>query len=139
MTNKNEITSCLVKQMEIIKKVMDSIGVQDRFLHTPHMKGLNRVIAEQAVMIEEYMAISDNLNENTDWKNDGELKRLWQSVDEQYKVMVEACRRMLQEAIEKRKGIASEIGRTKQQRHMKTKYVRQWQLASVRPRFNVTG
>ena len=137
--NKSEIAACLAKQLALIKHVMKNLETQDRFLHTPHMKGLNRMVGEQAVMIEEYRKLSDQLGETTDWKDDGELKMLWQAVEEQHKIMLAACRKMLQEAMTKRKGIAAEIGRTKQQRYMKGKYVRQWQLAAVRPRFNVTG
>ena len=137
MTN-DEIIIGLTKQQEILEQVLLKLDVQERFLNTPHMKGLNRILEEQAVLFEEFTALGKQLNQSTEWKKEKQFQALIAALDKKYTLMLESCNRLLQEATTKRKGIASEIGRTKQQRHIKHKYVSQW-YGTVRPRFNVTG
>lgn len=136
-----EVREILIKEVELIEEVMGKLEIQNHFLNTPHMKGLNRVLTEQAVFIDEIMQLYRRLNEYTAWEKQPEFQKLKEKADRQYGIMVEACQSLLEAAVVKRKGIAAEIVKSKQQRTMKHNYIRQWQFtaAAVRPRFNVTG
>lgn len=135
----SEVKSCLTQQRQIVDKMLANIEVQNRFLGTPHMKGLHRMIKEQALLIAEFSAIRQRLFEDTGWQQQRELYRLFQIVSDQYETMIEACNQLLQAAIAKRKGIAAAISSFKQHRRVNSHYVRQWQVMTAGHRFSVRG
>lgn len=129
----------LTRKLEIIEKINTNTETQRRFVRRREMRGLNRLLRERAVLIDELVAVNGKLKSDPGWKNLNEFKAMVQTIETRQKETLDACDQVLQEALAEHRLIAAELCNIKALRQLKNRYVRQWTVMALGHRFSAEG
>lgn len=129
----------LGRKLAIIKKLNINAETQGRFVRRRELRGLNRLLRERAVLIDELVAVSDKLQGNNHWQYSAELQAMAAAIETEQKAALTVCDQVLREALVEHRQIAAELNNLKVLRQAKGRYLHQWTVMAAGANFNAKG
>lgn len=130
--------NCLQRKVQLLEQIAAKTETLCRFVPARKMTGIGRVLRERKALIDELAAVNAEIASNPAWKNTG-LAPLIQEAAGRQQNIVERSRQMLQQAMEEKARIASEIRTSRVHRQARSQYVTPWRAMMPGCRFNKKG
>ncbi|HWR07942.1 hypothetical protein [Sporomusa sp.] len=129
----------LTQKLEIIEKININTQTQCRFVHRREMRGLNRLLRERALLIDQLVTVNSKLVNERNWEQVDEIQTMVKVIEIKQKEVLDGCDQVLQEALAEHKKIAAELSNFKLMRQLKGRYVQQWTVMAAGQRFSAKG
>lgn len=129
----------LNQKMKILEKIAANTETQCRFIHERKMKGLGRVSRQRDVLIEELVAVHEELSRDQSWKNITGLTPLLQEIAQKQQEVMERSQQVMEQAVAERVRIAAELRSSKARRQVKSQYTNPWAMVAQGRRINEKG
>lgn len=116
----------LLKKREIFGQLEKNSQVQGRFIQQGKMKGLQRVLEEREVLLEELRLVHEKLEQETGWKQQAELLPLIRELAALQERLLCRSTENIQQAMAERSAIAHEMHKRKLGRQVRQQYTNPW-------------
>lgn len=129
----------LNQTMEILEVIEANTETIARLIQKRAMVGLNRVLRERAVLIDELTVQNSKLADLAVLKNRPSLLTLRQAVMLKQQQVILRSGQVVQQAIAEKARIAAELRKSRMQRQVRTQYVNPWAIVARGRRINEKG
>ncbi|HWQ62498.1 MAG TPA: hypothetical protein VN521_09320 [Negativicutes bacterium] len=138
--NREEARECLARKLAILEKIAANTATQGKFVGRREMRGLRRLLAERAALIDELAAVDERLaGDDTRRLLDASFAAELRAIDAKHREVLAACSQVITQACAERGRIAAELTSSRQVRQAKNRYVDRWQVMAWGNRLNVKG
>ena len=134
-----EARTCLQRKLQILEQIAAKTETLCRFVPDRKMTGIRRVLRERNALIEELIAVNTEIEGNLAWESMSGIKPLWQEVAGKQREVLERSRQVLQQAIEEKARIATELKNSRVHRQIRNQYVTPYKIMLPGCRFNKKG
>ncbi|QDR79751.1 hypothetical protein [Sporomusa termitida] len=129
----------LGRKLTIIRKLNTNTATQSRFVRRRELRGLNRLLRERAVLIDELVTVNAKLQGDKHCQYSAELQAMAAAIEKEQKAALTACDQVLREALVEHRQIAAELNNIKVLRQAKGRYLQQWTVMAAGANFNARG
>ncbi|SDE48560.1 hypothetical protein [Sporomusa acidovorans] len=134
-----EARKCLQRKLQILEQIAAKTETLSRFVPDRKITGLGRVLRERKALIDELAVVHAQIANNPAWKHEAGLATLVQEATGKHREVLERSHQVLQQAMQEKTRMASEIRSSKLYRHARSQYVTPWRDMMAGCRFNTKG
>ena len=134
-----EARSCLQRKLQILEQIAAKTETLCRFIPDRKMTGIRRVLRERNALIEELAAVNAELAGNSAWRSLSGIEPLRQEAASKQRQILERSRQVIQQAIEEKTRIATELKNSRIHRQVRNQYVTPYKVMLPGCRFNKKG
>jgi hypothetical protein len=138
--NREEAKEFLAQKLAILEKIAANTATQGKFVGRREMRGLRRLLAERAALIDELAAVDERLTGDDSRRLlDASFATELRAIDARHREVLKVCGEVMMQACAERDRIAAELNSSRQVRQAKSRYVDRWQVMAWGNRLNVKG
>ncbi len=134
-----QVRTALHLMMDILSTIEANTETLSRFVRKRAITGLNRVLRERAVLIDELTVLNGQLISETSWKRQPELMVLWQAIGLKQQEILRQSGLVVRQAMAEKADIADEIRQIRVKQQVRSRYVHHWAVLVPGRQINEKG
>lgn len=131
-----EIIGLLKRKLAVLDQIAANTERQGRFVKKQQMTGLQRLLREREVLIEELGGIVETLQRKSVPSGDYEVHSLQRTIKGRQSEILDACRQVLQSAQLVKADIFAQLHSVRTTYQLNSRYIYQWEQPVPRTRIN---